>query len=76
MEDLCLHYDLSVRNSVGEVVQFVYGGDGLDPCAMEGVNKFESDKKKMNKYCMKKDEDLPDDPVNLERAMYHITVCF
>lgn len=74
LEDLCLHYDLSVRNSVGEVVQFVFGGDGLDPCAMEGINKFESTVPKQKKYCIKKDEDPCDDPVLLDRAMYHTTV--
>lgn len=75
LEDLCLHYDLSVRNSIGEVVQFVYGGDGLDPVWMEGVNKFEnSGKKKNTEYCMKKNDDPPDDPVIFERAMYNITV--
>ncbi|XP_055932368.1 DNA-directed RNA polymerase III subunit RPC1-like [Argiope bruennichi] len=77
LEDLCLHYDLSVRNSIGEVVQFVYGGDGLDPVNMEGVNKFESSGKKKNtEYCMKKNDDPPDDPVIFERAMYHITAKF
>ena len=39
MEDLCSHYDLTVRNSMSEVVQFIYGGDGLDPAAMEGKDK-------------------------------------
>ncbi|CAH1406139.1 unnamed protein product [Nezara viridula] len=36
LEDLCLHYDMTVRNSTGDVIQFVYGGDGLDPTYMEG----------------------------------------
>ena len=36
LEDLCSQYDLTVRNSVGEIVQFIYGGDGLDPTEMEG----------------------------------------
>ncbi|XP_067671207.1 DNA-directed RNA polymerase III subunit RPC1-like isoform X3 [Haliotis asinina] len=39
LEDLCLQYDLTVRSSTGEVVQFVYGGDSLDPAAMEGNEK-------------------------------------
>lgn len=39
LEDLCSHYDMTVRNSVGDIVQFVYGGDGLDPAAMEGKDK-------------------------------------
>nr|CAD7197843.1 unnamed protein product [Timema douglasi] len=36
LEDLCLHYDMTVRNSIGDIVQFMYGGDGLDPTYMEG----------------------------------------
>lgn len=36
LEDLTTHYDLSVRNSEGTVVQFQYGDDGLDPACLEG----------------------------------------
>lgn len=36
LEDLSTHYDFSVRNSVGGVVQFLYGDDGLDPAELEG----------------------------------------
>lgn len=36
LEDLCSHYDMTVRNSCGDIVQFYYGADGLDPAAMEG----------------------------------------
>jgi DNA-directed RNA polymerase III subunit RPC1 len=36
LEDLTTQYDLSVRNSVGGVVQFQYGDDGLDPQCLEG----------------------------------------
>ena len=39
LEDLVLHYDNTVRNSSNEVVQFEYGGDGLDPMMMEGKDK-------------------------------------
>ncbi|KAJ2615145.1 DNA-directed RNA polymerase III subunit C1 (rpo31) [Coemansia sp. RSA 1365] len=35
-EDLRVHYDSSVRNSAGTVVQFEYGGDSLDPYCLEG----------------------------------------
>lgn len=35
LEDLVTHYDGSVRNSRGDVIQFVYGDDGLDPVNME-----------------------------------------
>ncbi|XP_077557987.1 DNA-directed RNA polymerase III subunit RPC1-like [Haemaphysalis longicornis] len=35
LEDLCVHYDGSVRNSYGDVVQFCFGGDGMDPSFVE-----------------------------------------
>lgn len=41
MEDLKVAYDGTVRNSVNEVVQFLYGEDGMDGAAMEKqVSKF------------------------------------
>ncbi|KAK8921953.1 DNA-directed RNA polymerase II subunit RPB1 [Platanthera zijinensis] len=36
MEDVSLHYDLTVRDASGGVVQFLYGDDSLDPAKMEG----------------------------------------
>ena len=39
LEDLVQHYDGTVRNSNNEVIQFQYGGDGLDPMMMEGKDK-------------------------------------
>ncbi|KAK7603430.1 hypothetical protein V9T40_003429 [Parthenolecanium corni] len=36
LEDLCVHYDMTVRNSTGDVIQFRFGGDSLDPTYMEG----------------------------------------
>ncbi|EJT46834.1 DNA-directed RNA polymerase iii largest subunit [Trichosporon asahii var. asahii CBS 2479] len=36
LEDLSTQYDLSVRNSVGGIVQFQYGDDNLDPACLEG----------------------------------------
>lgn len=35
LEDLVVHYDMTVRNACGEVVEFKYGSDGLDPSYME-----------------------------------------
>lgn len=35
MEDLETKWDLSVRDSSGRVIQFLFGGDGLDPLRME-----------------------------------------
>lgn len=39
LEDLCCQYDGTVRNSEELIVQFTYGGDGLDPSMMEGKDK-------------------------------------
>lgn len=39
LEDLVLHYDMTVRNATGEVVEFRYGSDGLDPSYMEGKDR-------------------------------------
>lgn len=36
LEDLSIHYDNTVRNASGCVVQFCYGDDGMDPAYMEG----------------------------------------
>ncbi|KAL1915660.1 uncharacterized protein VTP21DRAFT_6419 [Calcarisporiella thermophila] len=36
LEDLTAHYDTTVRNSTGGIVQFTYGSDNLDPCTLEG----------------------------------------
>jgi DNA-directed RNA polymerase III subunit RPC1 len=36
LEDLCVHYDGSVRTSEQAIVQFTYGDDGLDPVMMTG----------------------------------------
>ena len=37
LEDLCIHYDMTVRNSMRDMIQTTYGGDGLDPTYMEGM---------------------------------------
>ncbi|KAL5833044.1 hypothetical protein ACOSQ3_016718 [Xanthoceras sorbifolium] len=36
LEDLFIHYDNTVRNASGCIVQFIYGDDGMDPAQMEG----------------------------------------
>jgi len=35
LEDVGVHYDGTVRNSLGNIVQFRYGDDGIDPCQLE-----------------------------------------
>lgn len=39
LEDLCSNYDGTVRTSTGDIIQFCYGDDGLDPAEMEGKDK-------------------------------------
>lgn len=39
LEDLVTHYDGTVRNSRGEMIQFVYGDDYMDPVNMEDNDK-------------------------------------
>lgn len=43
LEDLAIHYDMTVRNSSGTIVQFIYGDDGMDPTQMEGAEGFPLD---------------------------------
>jgi len=43
LEDLYVHYDMTVRNSSSGIVQFDYGDDGMDPVAMEGKNSASLD---------------------------------
>ncbi|KAK6745748.1 hypothetical protein RB195_012082 [Necator americanus] len=38
LEDLCVSYDGTVRSSTGEIVQLVFGEDGLDPASIETEN--------------------------------------
>lgn len=53
LEDLYSHYDTSVRNSTGGIVQLVYGDDGLDPVAMEGKDGTPVDlSRALNTACM------------------------
>ncbi|KAI8588436.1 hypothetical protein BDZ88DRAFT_422050 [Geranomyces variabilis] len=39
LEDLVAHYDLSVRDSTGGLVQFKFGDDGLDPANIEDADR-------------------------------------
>ncbi|KAJ2501612.1 DNA-directed RNA polymerase II core subunit rpo21 [Coemansia sp. RSA 1972] len=35
LEDIMCQYDGSIRNSQGQIIQFVYGEDGMDGCSIE-----------------------------------------
>nr|AOE43186.1 RNA polymerase III largest subunit [Cavenderia deminutiva] len=39
LEDLSTHYDYTVRDSTGGIVQFIYGDDSLDPAGMEAKER-------------------------------------
>ncbi|GAM24976.1 hypothetical protein SAMD00019534_081510 [Acytostelium subglobosum LB1] len=39
LEDLSTQYDYTVRDSIGGIVQFTYGDDGLDPAGMEAKDR-------------------------------------
>ncbi|XP_074317264.1 DNA-directed RNA polymerase III subunit 1 [Silene latifolia] len=43
LEDLAVSYDMTVRDSSGTIVQFIYGDDGMDPGQMEGAEGFPLD---------------------------------
>ena len=38
IEDYCIKYDYSVRSSNGNIVQFLYGDDALEPMRLEENN--------------------------------------
>jgi len=40
-EDLMVNYDLSVRNANGNIIQFAYGDDNMDPTKLEHISKIE-----------------------------------
>ena len=40
-EDLMVNYDLSVRNASGNIIQFAYGDDNMDPTKLEHIGKIE-----------------------------------
>lgn len=46
---LCYRYDGTVRNSVGDVIQFLYGEDGMDGAAIESqtMEHLRWDRKKL-----------------------------
>lgn len=77
LEDLCLQYDLTVRNSVGDIVQFKYGADGLDPTYMEGKRTHFPFVRKVNIYfCISLRERInflgKDCPVDYKRVLDHV----
>lgn len=41
LESLIVHYDMTVRDNDGSIVQFVYGDDGIDVINTKYLDKFE-----------------------------------
>jgi len=58
MEDVMVQYDASVRNALGEIIQFVYGEDGMDGSFIE-KQKLDSAKMDDNKFRQIYHVDLP-----------------
>lgn len=72
MEDIVVFYDTSVRNSEGNIVQFIYGDDGLDPVHCEEYDNFPIDIDRLVKYARsfypKGDRDIGLQPVQIEKV--------
>ncbi|KAJ1529329.1 hypothetical protein ONE63_006119 [Megalurothrips usitatus] len=71
LEDLCLQYDMTVRNSTGDIVQFCFGGDGLDPTYMEGKDcpvDFSRVLDHVRSKCPHRDEEALDAPSVLQAS--------
>lgn len=63
LEDLSLQYDYTVRSSMGDIVQFIYGEDGLDPACMEGKDK-PIDVERIFQHCKNLDPGLTESSLN------------
>lgn len=49
-QDLAINYDNTVRTSTGEIVQFIFGEDGLDPAFMEAKDGAVLDFKHLSEH--------------------------
>ncbi|ESL08063.1 DNA-directed RNA polymerase I largest subunit [Trypanosoma rangeli SC58] len=50
LESLVVHWDHSVRDSNDSIVQFTYGGDGLDPCKASSLTSWETSKENLTDF--------------------------
>ncbi|KAI0242172.1 DNA-directed RNA polymerase II core subunit rpo21 [Massospora cicadina] len=70
LEDVMVHYDGTVRNSLGQVVQFCYGEDGMDAAFIE-KQSFESirlsNPEFEDKYCLTV---TPAGELNVDSALF------
>ena len=75
LEDLVCHYDLTVRDSSGGLIQFRYGDDGLDPVMIEGESQpvdFERTwRKTVAESC-----NIPSNPISRKKAIIEIEKSF
>jgi len=73
LEDVMVKYDGTVRNSIGHVIQFIYGEDGMAGELIED-QKLESllldDYKLAQKYKFFEDDNLPLDRISLDLEKY------
>ena len=57
LESLIVHYDMTVRDADGSVIQFYYGEDGIDPTKAKYMDQFkfitENSVSVLNKYDIK-----------------------
>ncbi|KAK3262168.1 hypothetical protein CYMTET_28960, partial [Cymbomonas tetramitiformis] len=73
LEDLFSHYDGTVRNCAGGIVQLSYGDDGLDPVSMEGdAGQPVHFARQMNNECWHTIRD-PEEPVLLPEELGKLT---
>lgn len=53
LEQLVVHYDNTVRDTDGKIIQFLYGEDGVDPICSKFMNNFDFMKKNLDSYMLK-----------------------
>ena len=80
MEDCKVYHDLTVRNAMGKIIQFSYGGDSFDPVKMEAhgfpvATKMDDDLtclsiEEMKKNFIISDSDLPELEKILGKTVY------
>ena len=61
LEDLKLHYDMTVRNNKNKIIQFSYGDDNINPCKIENQGLPITSMSEEDIYLHYK---IPDDDIN------------
>ncbi|KAJ8498009.1 hypothetical protein OPV22_008561 [Ensete ventricosum] len=77
MEDIIVKYDGIVRNSLGDVIQFLYGEDGMDAVWIESQNlKLEDDRYQLGTEIATTGDTTMHKPVNLKRLNWNAQKTF